>query len=251
MRSQPHKVLQFIFGNTFIAIVNVVSLIGFALLFITNEKQGIIALIAFVVFLLILLFRVFWVTDQFLKNKSPNGYEKLSTSAKYLSDGNLIQYELKKFIQCKQILMGKHEHNFYWTGSRDPKISSETMEYEKTVEAEDGYKKAIFKFKTPLIYNGVFVAHIKMEIDDSDKRSSPHLEHYIKDRTQLVSFKVQLPYKKKRVIPDAKLSRRPINSVNTPYEHLNAIKFDRNTFTYEHNLFEPEVGYSYRLDWER
>ncbi len=251
MQSKPHKVIQFFFGTTFIAIINVMSIIGFVVLFVTTEEQAIIALVAFILFLIALFIRAYWVTDQFLKNKSPNGYEKLSTSAKYTCDGNTVFFELKKFIQCKQVIMNTHEHSFYWTGSKDPRISSETMEYVQTIPTENQYRKAIFKFKEPLVYNGVFVAHIKMEMDDSDKRSSPHMEQYVRERTQLISFKVQLPYKNKRVIPAAKLSRRPINSVNSPYEFLSSISFDKNTKTYEHNIFEPEVGYSYRLEWIR
>jgi hypothetical protein len=251
MRSKPNQVLHFFFGTTFLAIVNVMSIVGFIVLFVTNKTQAIVALVMFVVFLIIILLRVFWVTDQFLKNKSRIGYDKLSTSAKYHTrDGRMITYEVVKFIQCKQILTQRHEHIFYWSGSTLPTITSDTMTFEKVVDDDDGFKKAIFRFKTPLVYNGVFIAHIRMQLDDTDRRSSTHIEQYIKDPMQLVSFNVQLLYKRGNV-PDARLLRRPIGATSIPHEPIDAVPFDKKTFSYLRDVYDPEVGYTYRLEWTR
>ena len=251
MKTEPHKVIKFFFGTTFLALVNVASIIGLVALFVSNKEQTIVALLAFVGFLIILLLRFFWVTEQFLRNKSAKGFDKLSTSVKYYTtDGKIIIYELKKFIQCKKILMDTHEHVFYWSGTKVPIITSETMEFEKIGDAPNGFKNAIFKYKTPLTYNNVFVAHIRMEIDDTDKLSSTYVEQFVREPMQLISFKVQLLYKKGNSIADARLVRKVIDS-HTPFEHVKSIPFDKKISSYEHNLFDPFVGYTYRLEWNR
>lgn len=245
------KLLQHTLGVAASIILGLITVIGFIFTFIGSPFHATIALIACILFLLIVLFRIFWVTEKYLQIKTRTGFEKLSTSVKYHTrDGKFINYELKKYLQCKRTIASTHEHIYHWTGSKSPGIESETMILQQVQDADNGYKKAVFKLKEPLIYGSVFVAHIKMQLDDSDKKSEPQLEQMVLERMQLISFKVQLLYKRGNV-GDAQLMRRPNNQTNLPYEFLEAIPFDKKMFSYEYNLFSPEVGYTYRLSWVR
>jgi hypothetical protein len=193
MNFKPFNYLTRLFGNYFNLIAGSASIVGLFIVFLPNKNQAIIALCAFITFLLIILLRIFWLTEQFLKNKSENGYDKLATIVRYNSEGGrFITYEIQKYIQCKMLIMDKHIHEFYWSGSRLPKVESETMNFDSIKEGEDGYKKAILKFKTPLVYNGFFMVHIRMKMDDTDQRSKPYISMRVKEKTQLITFKVEL-----------------------------------------------------------
>jgi hypothetical protein len=193
MNFKPFNYLTRLLGNYFNLIAGSASIVGLFIVFLPNKNQAIIALCAFITFLLIILLRIFWLTEQFLKNKSENGYDKLATIVRYNSEGGrFITYEIQKYIQCKMLIMDKHIHEFYWSGSRLPKVESETMNFDSIKEGEDGYKKAILKFKTPLVYNGFFMVHIRMKMDDTDQRSKPYISMRVKEKTQLITFKVEL-----------------------------------------------------------
>ena len=251
MRTNFFTFSKFFSGRIWNTIITIITLLAFVAIFIKDSNYAFLSLIFFAVFLLIILGRIYYVTEKFLHQKNPQGVEKLYTSVKYFTrDGIMIEYEIKKIIQCKQIIMDKHEHEYFWTGSKPPIISSESMRYEKTVEGENGFKKAVFKYKEPLLFNAGFVAHIKMELDDSDKTSNTHIGQAVKEKLQLISFNVQLLYKKGNV-PDAKLSRRLINTPNHPYETIKAVPFQNKTLSYEYDLYNPEVGYIYKIEWVR
>ena len=253
MNTKPFNYLTKIFGSYFNIVAGLASVIGLFIVFLPNKNQVIIALCAFIAFLLIILIRIFWLTNQFLKNKSENGYDKLATLVRYRSeDGRFITNEIQKYIQCKTVIMDKHIHEFYWSGSTHPIVESDTMSFDCIKESDDGYKKAFLKFKDPLVYNGVFVVHIRMKMDDSDQKSKPYISMRVKEKTQLVTFKVELFYKHGNHIPNARISKKKLGTL-APMddEYINNIPFNTKTFSYEYNIYNPEVGYSYKIEWEK
>lgn len=205
----------------------------------------------FCVFLLVILARIFWVTDRFLSKKAPDGIDKITTSVKYFTlDGLIITYEIEKFLQCKQLVLNEHEHSFHWTGTNTPIITSDTMLFDKIVDGNNGFKKAVFKIKNPIPYNGAFMAHIRMQIDDSNKQSQPHISVSVNEPTQMINFTVQILYKR-RNITDARLMRKRIDTPTLPYVLIKSIPFDAKTGCYQNSVYEPEVGYSYKIEWTR
>lgn len=225
------------------------SIAGFFYVFLAARDQAIIALLVFIVFLLLIFVRIFYVSRSFLAQRTEDGYDRLATMAKFhCSDGKMVLYDLHKFIQCKQIMMAKHEHEFRWTGSSDPKISSDTMNYEGPQPGEKGFTRAIFRFKKPLLYNDVFVVHIRMEIDDTDKKSKPYLQHWVHDPVQMITFRVELPYKTGRV-QDARLLFREIGKEHEEYKFIRGVPFDKKTSSYEYAVYNPQVNHCYMIEW--
>ena len=253
MNFKPFNYLTKVFGNYFNIIAGLASIIGLFIVFLPGKNQVIIALSAFIVFLLIILLRIFWLTEQFLKNKSENGYDKLATIVRYRSeDGRFITNEIQKYIQCKMLIMDKHIHEYYWSGSGQPIVESDTMNFDSIKDSEDGYKKAILKFKNPLVYNGFFIVHIRMKMDDADQISKPYINMRVKEKTQLITFKVELFYKHGNHVQNARISKKKLATLAPAGdEYIDNIPFNTKTFSYEYNIYDPEVGYSYKIEWEK
>lgn len=250
MNFNPIRYLKEFFGNYFNFIAGAASVIGLGVVFVRSSTALIIALVSFILFLIALFFRFVWVTEQFLKNKSENGYDKLATIVKYRTeDRRLISYDIQKYIQCKQVLMDEHVHQYHWTGTSHPVIQSDTMNFVCIKDGDDGYKKAVLKFKTPLIYNSFFIVHINMKIDDSDGKSKPYISIRVTEKTQLLTFSVELFYKTGRRIPDARISRKKLSDVPADFEFITNVPFNKKTLSYNWEVYDPEVGYAYKIDW--
>ena len=92
-----------------------------------------------------------------------------------------------------------------------------------------------------------------MILDDSNGASKPYVRLRVKENTQLITFKVELLHKNihKRV-PDATLTRCRIGlDIPTIYEFLENVPFNINTFSYDCDKYSPEIGYAYKLEWEK
>lgn len=252
MGFKPFDYLIKFAGGYFNFFAGICSIVSLFLIFAKDKNQLILSLIVFIVFLVICFLRLIWFTSQFLMSKSENGYYKLATIVKYTtSDGKHITHDLQKYIQCKQMIMMEHDHEFYWTGSQEPVIESETMKFEEIRKGDDHYKKAILKFITPLVYNRFFLVHIRMILDDSNGSSKPYINMRVKENTQLITFRVELLHKKRKV-PDATLSRSKISANGSDIsEFIEMVPFNSKTFSYDCNKYNPEVGYSYKLEWEK
>lgn len=245
------KFLKFVFSTHFSLIASLASIVGLIIVFIQNRLSVYVALIAFILFLLIILIRLFFVFKTFLLQKTENGYHKFAIYVRYSTeDGSHISYELHKYIQCKSVIMNEHEHSFHWTGSKDPVISSHLQDYLRFIRTHEGeYDKAIFRFKRPLTYNDFCIVHIKMDLDDSDGKSKHFCDQSILEPVQLVSFRIELKHLDDA--KDAKIMRRRLNTkLIQDYDTIGYIKFDPKSQSYEHNIFNPETGYSYMVNWE-
>lgn len=183
--------------------------------------------------------------------KTENGYYKFATYLNYSTkDGQHIVYELQKYLQCKTFMMDDHIHDFYWTGTNPPIVSSTLQEFKRVIKGANkgDYDKVLLKFKTPLLYNDFSIVHIKMDLDDSDNSSKPFCSQKIIEKVQLISFRIELKHLENN--QEARLERKKINTqLDQEYELVEYISFDQNSRSYSYNLFDPEVGYSYRIKW--
>ncbi len=246
--------LDYIFGRTFVNIASLASIISLAIIAFSSQKQAIIALIAIVIFLSAILIKTFQSFNKYLSQQTKKGYKNLSTSSKYIThDGKTITYETHKYIVCKQLLFAQHEHNYSWTGSKAPVISSETMIVEEAVKTNDGdWDKVVLKFKQPLMFNDFAIIHLRMQIDDSDKMSSTHIEMVVTEKMQLLEFSAELRHKTKGIIKPARLLKKKLNTqTDVDFQLVKEIPFDKATCTYETSVYDPEPNYSYRMQWDR
>jgi hypothetical protein len=246
------KATSFFFSGYFNLIASIASVLGLLIVLFSDKNDIIIALCSLILFLSLILIRFFAVTKTFILQKTEHGYHKFATYVRYSTDdGKHISYELHKYLQCKTIAMDEYSHEFYWSGTSEPIITSLLQTCVQFVKGPKGnYDKAILKFNKPLGYNEFAVVHVKMDIDDSDQKSLPFCEQAVKEVVQLINFRIELRHLEKH--SDARiLKRRMTAPVQSIYDHVAFSKFDPSSRTYEHTIFTPEVGYLYRIEWDR
>lgn len=242
--------LKRFFSGTFGLIASIASIIGLIIVFVPDENKAVIALSVFVIFLIIILFRIFFVVETLLSRSYEKGFYKFATYVRYCTnDGNHIAYDLYKYVQCKTISLSEYEHDFYWSGTRPPVISSKLQKFISIVQSPNGgMDKATFEFKTPLVYNDFGVIHIRMDLDDTDNRSQHYCEQTIKEEVHILNFRIELLHLANNA--DAKIMRKRLSAIQSRgYEVIGYVKFDTNSKSYEHLLFNPEMGYAYRIEW--
>jgi hypothetical protein len=248
------KLFKFFFGEYYAMIASTASIVSIVIIFAPIPNQSIFALATFVIFLLIILFRILWLIDYTLKSRNTSDLLNFATIIKHtISETNQVSSELYKFVQCKHALITEYEHPYYWTGSREPKITSSTQKFIGTTKSgNDKYDKAHFSFQSPLIYNQVSVIHVKMDIDDSDNKSDPFLEMRVPNIISFIQFKVELRNKKSGKTPNAVLKRKKMDGTkNHDFELLEDVIFDLSSKSYECTLVYPAIGYFYRLEWKK
>jgi hypothetical protein len=240
--------LKLIFTGYLSAIGSIVSIIGLIVTFLSKEYAVIIALCSFVIFLIILLFRMFFVMKTFLLQKTLDGSHRFATYIRYSTeDGRHISYEIHKYVQCKSIIMNEHVHKFYWTGSKSPVITSELQEVGNLQKKEDAFDEIILRFRKPLAYNEFAIIHLKMDLDDTDKAAKPFLEIAVKEALQLINFRIELRHVD--AYHSAKVSKKKIDSQIAKDELIKFIPFDKSAHSYEYIINNPMVGYKYKIDW--
>ena len=232
------------------------SIMGVSLFTFANDPIKVnIAFTTFLLFLLFLGWRVQRTFNQVLGKTYLHGYETLSTFVRYsTSDGNIIQYETFRHIQNKTLVRDYIEHQFHWTGSIPPKISSCLQELGEIQPVEGTAKSKIrVNFRKPTLFNEVEVVHLRMEIDDSDHKSETCVGLLVGEPIKVITFKIELLHSKMKYSGTyAKILRGDIdkNNVNPPTE-IASVKFDTVSKSFEYILANPKPGYRYSLEWDR
>lgn len=229
------------------------SIMGVFYLFFTDKEVGVIALFAFCVFLLFAIGTLCIGVVKLIKKEHPDDYNKITVFTSYeTTDGIHGVYEVFKVIQSKRLILQQVEHNFKWTGSKRPNISSELQEIKQLIESDaNNYDKAILLLKKPLGFNETGTIHFKALTDDFDGKAQPHLDFKVCNAINVIHFRVTLKHKDDYSKP-AKLLKKPIeSSVPTEYEQYGSICFDKLSKSYQYYLTNPEIGYYYRLEWEK
>jgi hypothetical protein len=231
------------------------SVIAIILLAFKDAHKANIALVLFAIFLIVMIVRAFIFFKNYLKCSYPKGYSKISTFYRYTTiDAKFIEYENYKHIQCKAPFLTEHEHGFHWTGDKKPKISSTLQTIDKKIiQGGDGdYDRVFLKFKNPLLYNEIGLIHMFMQLDDSNQKSETYLDSKIIEPIQMIQFHIELMYKPNDYNEPARILRKSFKS-NIPcqYEQIEQIQFEQRSKSYRHTLINPEVGYFYRIEWDR
>ena len=234
---------------------SVASIISVLILLFHDKSKAIFALIFVILFLTILIIRIFILIKNYFKLNYPNEIIKISTSYKYITnnDGTMITYEVYKTIQSKTIMLNEHEHRYDWSGTEEPVIESDLQEImEKIKGGKNKYGKVKLRFKEPLLYNEIGIVHIKMICNDSNKKSRPYLESRVEEPTKMVQFQTILKHKNNEYKLPARLLKRKIHSEKPEeYQNIGSVEFDIYTKSYSHTLLTPEIGYFYKLEWDK
>ena len=245
------KAIRFLFSGYITFIASLASIAGLIIAILNKTYAVFIALGILILFLSIVLLKFFSVVNRFLLQKTENGFHKFANYVRYsTNDGKHISYVLQKYIQAKVLMINEHVHKFHWSGTCEPIITSSLQEFvafNRTPKGE--YDEVILRFKTPLTYNDFAIVHIKMELDDSDNKSEPYCEQAVKEPLQLLDFRIELRHLEQN--PDAKILKKKLGAPFSEYEILGYVKFDINSRCYEHSEFNPHVGYSYRIEWNK
>lgn len=229
------------------------SLLSLGLLIFGDKNAVIVALTFFCLSLISINILIVKAVSEYLKIGRSAESDIISIDIKYeTSDGYNIDYNVYKVIQSKSILLKELKHGFKWTGSKEPKISSNLQECINTKHNidDDSFNFACLNLKTPLYYNQTALLHFRAEMNDSDQRSETMISCKVSSFIEIIKFRVIL----KHINYDskAKLYKRKINSLTLNKEkEIATIPFDINTKTYEYIQERPEIGFFYILRWER
>jgi len=230
------------------------SIVGLSFIGINDPYRANIALFLICLMFFVLFLRTWQVVGRVLQGEFPSEYLTDSLFINYSTDdGDCIKYEVYKYIQCKRISLAEYAHGFHWTGSKEPKITSELQELKEIRKSEDGvFDRAMLRLKQPLKYNDCETIHVAMMIDDSDHHSETYLENSINKPLKLLKMQVELHNKPDGYKGVAKCKRKKMSErVNHGYELLEDVKFNPHSKSFKVVIPKPEIGYFYRLEWDR
>ena len=246
--------MKTIFWKIFNIVAGCASIFGVMYLFLTDKEIGFLALGFFCFFLLGLLFAVWVAVFGMIKKENRDEYKKITSFTSYeTSDGVHGVYEVFKVIQSKRAFLQQIDHHFKWSGSKMPVISSELQEIKHlTVFGTNQYDKAALLLRRPLKFNETATIHFKAVTDDLDNKAQPYLDYKVNTDINVIHFRVTLKNKDGHFSKSAKLLKKPIDSV-TPadYEQYGSVPFDQQSKSYQYCLSDPEIGFYYRLEWEK
>jgi hypothetical protein len=244
------KTLVLFYLHTIAAIASVVSL---AAMLVMDRWHATIALVSMILFLLALLAIAYGAVARHVGTRYPDGYSRISTFARYSSDGKVVRYEAYKHIQCRQPVMSSFKHGYKWTGSQAPRITSDLQTVRtRTRGGASEYDCVELAFQRPLLYGDATVVHHAMEMDDSDGASAPHVEFRVHEPVQVIVWRVELRHRPRTYAREARVTRRRIDpQFNARPEHVARVRFDPLARGYEYHVTRPEPGYFYCLEWDR
>jgi hypothetical protein len=242
-------------------VVNWVSYIatitGFICIFLKDTVATLVALGVFCLLLLGIAICILIFVWKHLKNTTNYGYVGHSSFVKYETepDGKHILFEVFRQIQSKQLVMTDLDYAFKWTGSKYPRITSKLQNTDgqiyKGVAGEYDHVKLIFK--KALTYNETGNVHFYAELDDVDDISQPYVEFKVDVPVEIIHYRIILKHKPNDYHTSAVLKKRKINNQtgNVIYETIESVAFNNFCKSYEYHLLEPEVGYFYRIEWQK
>lgn len=234
-------------------IASIWTIISVILLFVDNPKFQVIALSFFCLTLLSIIVVIIYNANRYFKYCSDNEFITKTASFIYKTkDNKIIDFETLRIIQCKRSWADKFEWNFKWSGNQEPIFDSVThpdikVSYNKDKQVFD---KAIVEFKNPTFYNETIPIQFKTRINDPQKTSEPFLATRVKTPIDLITFSVFLSYKRAGYDKQAVLYRHKDHGTGHK-ETIAYCDFNQSTKSYECFLHKPEIGYTYRLEWER
>lgn len=232
------------------------GLVALVVSIVSNQVGAIVALTAVILFLLAIIICVGYAINKLVKNTYPKDFLTQGMFHKYVCfDETHIELDSYRFIQSKRFFLPSIKWGFSWTGHNDPQISSRLQECDGTIikrRSAGDYDYVFLKLKKPLFYNESAVLHLHAKMTDVEKISQPYLYVKIDEPRSVVVFCVILAYKDDNYSKKAIFKKKLINSsTSAEFKEICEVPFNPVSKSYEHVLTDPEIGYYYRLEWER
>lgn len=164
------------------------------------------------------------------------------------------KHDLYKIIQSKRPFLYSIYHGFSWSGSKQPRISSELQEIGELKKGTKGdpFDRVELILKKPLLYNETTTAHFHADMDDTDGKAEPFLNFAVNVPMTMISYKVILRDKPEGFSDKAIVEKIPTREGSIrAHELVDEVCFDSETKSYSYSLPYPEPGYSYKLSWKK
>jgi hypothetical protein len=238
-------------------IAYIATIAGFICIFLKDTVATLVALGVFCLLLLGIAIGILLFVWRHLKRTTNYGYIGYSTFVKYEAepDGKHILFEVFRQIQSKQLVMTDMDYSFKWTGSKTPRITSKLQNTDGQIYqgAEGAYDHVKLIFKKALTYNETGTVHFNAELDDVDDTALPYIEFKVNLPVEIIHYRIILKQKPNDYNIPAILKRRKIDiqTGNITYEDIETVAFNNHCKSYEYHLLEPEVGYFYRIEWQK
>lgn len=231
------------------------SIIGLAVVIVSDKDATIIALITLCMCLFFILIGILLAIDRLLRQNYRKDYKSISSFYVYQSDdGVKSTFECFRLIQCKRMFLSQIEYKFKWSGSLMPKIWSNSQVIDNIVHHDDSqqWDSAILMFKKPLTYNESTVVHIMTQNDDYDGKAKPCIYCKLESPIDVMQFRVLLAYKTDGYAEKAVFERKRISQeIDLDYEYLESVDFNCLYKQYYHVVVNPSPGFTYRLRWTK
>lgn len=232
---------------------SVASIIGVVFSLCSAEISSVVLLGCLCAFLVSILILNGYGVFQFVKKENEKPYKKISIFATFETcDDTHSNYETYRVIQSKRLALTYFDHEFKWSGTKPPVISSDIQTKGKYTQNDaTEYDVVRLHFKKPLIFNDTATVHFKAELDDVDHVAKPFLEFKVDTPINLILYKIILKNKPADFNEAATLYQKPIDAHVGEYKPICTVPFDTITKTYQYPLIDPTVGYFYKLEWKK
>ena len=231
-------------------IAGLASIAGWLFVFFSSEANKQIALILFCICLGALCASLIAGIFYYVKANNPAPYLIDSVYAKIVYTGpSEGSYEFFKTVQNKRMFMSEFTQKLNWTGSGLKNLQSPLSHKIDHITEPFHMHKFVFNFPVPLLYNQVTTIHLSMDIEDVNNTCEPWLGQDIKQPTHLLYFSVVLKYKPDTYSASAIITKSLIGSPSAN-ERIATVPFEPKTMSYTY-VVQPEMGYSYRIEWEK
>lgn len=228
----------------------IVTIVAFVIDKVFNSLWGAVAALAvYSVAVTLLVYFVYRLFAHSMKCRFKDGYSRLSTIGVFKSeDGQNGSFEFVSCIQCKTAILSKVNHKFKWKGQNTPQIESLGKTYQaKTSTNKEEYDVVEIPIGKDLCYNECAVTTVAFKGSYSECCSV--LIYKAEEPIGRVEFRVMLGFKSKS--PDAILYRKKIaSSVDCEFDEVKKVPFNSH-FRMHEISFVPEVGYLYKLEWQK
>lgn len=126
----------------------IASIVGvLALLFVRGaQRQAELALWLIGATALVLIVLAMETAWTYLHQSCPKGFNAIASFSRYqTNNGRQIVYEIYKVVQARRPWISEYVHEYFWTGSTPPIISSEMQDI---WESSQGRKTRVFPSRT-------------------------------------------------------------------------------------------------------
>lgn len=233
-------------GYVSAVITTVAFIIG---IFFNSEAAAIAALSMYAAGLTWLVISIYRLFSKSMSMRSRDGFCRMAATSIFRTDNGVDGvFEFRRYIQSKTPFLSSVKHDFKWKGAGTPVISSCGTTLLPVANPDPNeYDHVIIPLGKTLCYNECAVVSVQFKGTYAD--CMPVMRHKVDEPVGPIEFKVMLGHKKKA--PDAVLFRKKTGTkVDCEYEVVTNIPFNAAFKMYDYTV-EPELGYVYKMVWEK